>query len=175
MSDPLRLCRPSPARLLCLWDSPGKNTGVGCHALLQGIFQTQGLNPRFLHLLHWQAASLLLVPPENPTWEHISFLFPQSPEWLSLALVTRQGQADENLANKHYNGWGEEHGAWWESSYRKQGSVCFSCNTWLVNVVIFLYFGNYPSSLPYLLSPFVHLNFMWRFRDDIQVVNKVIC
>ena len=26
------------------WDSPGKNTGVGCHALLQGIFQTQGLN-----------------------------------------------------------------------------------------------------------------------------------
>ena len=27
-----------PARLLCPWDSPGKNTGVGCHALLQGIF-----------------------------------------------------------------------------------------------------------------------------------------
>ena len=30
--------------LLCPWDSPGKNTGVGCHALLQGIFPTQGLN-----------------------------------------------------------------------------------------------------------------------------------
>ena len=30
-------------------DSPGKNTGVGCHALLQGIFPTQGLNPGFLH------------------------------------------------------------------------------------------------------------------------------
>ena len=28
----------SPARLLCPWDSPGKNTGVGCHASLQGIF-----------------------------------------------------------------------------------------------------------------------------------------
>ena len=27
------------------WDSPGKNTGVGCHALLQGIFRTQGSNP----------------------------------------------------------------------------------------------------------------------------------
>ena len=26
-------------------DSPGKNTGVGCHALLQGIFPIQGLNP----------------------------------------------------------------------------------------------------------------------------------
>ena len=33
-------CKPS--RLLCLWDSPGKNTRVGCYALLQGILQTQG-------------------------------------------------------------------------------------------------------------------------------------
>ena len=32
-------------RLLCPWDSLGKNTGVGCHALFQGIFPTQGLNP----------------------------------------------------------------------------------------------------------------------------------
>ena len=31
-----------PTRLLCTWDSPDKNTGVGCHALLQGIFSTQG-------------------------------------------------------------------------------------------------------------------------------------
>jgi len=30
------------ARLLCLWNSPGKNNGVGCHALLQGIVSTQG-------------------------------------------------------------------------------------------------------------------------------------
>ena len=34
-----------PARLLCPWDSPGKNTGVGCHFLLQGNFPTQELNP----------------------------------------------------------------------------------------------------------------------------------
>ena len=34
-----------PARLLCPWDSPGKNTGVGCHALLQGVLPTQGSNP----------------------------------------------------------------------------------------------------------------------------------
>ena len=32
-------------RLLCPWDFPGKNTGVGCHALLQRIFPTQGSNP----------------------------------------------------------------------------------------------------------------------------------
>ena len=43
----LTLCDPmecSPARLLCPWDFPGKNTRVGCHALLQGIFPTQGAN-----------------------------------------------------------------------------------------------------------------------------------
>ena len=34
---------------LCPWDSPGKNTGMGWHALLQGIFSTQGLNPGLLH------------------------------------------------------------------------------------------------------------------------------
>ena len=39
-------------RLLCPWSSLDKNTGVGCHALLQGIFVTQGSNPQFLCLLH---------------------------------------------------------------------------------------------------------------------------
>ena len=34
-----------PARLLCPWDSPGKNTGVGSYSLLQEIFPTQGSNP----------------------------------------------------------------------------------------------------------------------------------
>ena len=49
-----------------LWDSPRKNTRVGCHFLLQGIFLTHGLNPRLLHLLHWQADSLPLGPPGKP-------------------------------------------------------------------------------------------------------------
>ena len=40
-------CGLQPARLLGAWDSLGKNTGVGCHAFLQGIFPTQGLNPPF--------------------------------------------------------------------------------------------------------------------------------
>ena len=38
-----------PTRLSVPGDSPGKNTGVGCHALLQGIFPTQGSNPGLLH------------------------------------------------------------------------------------------------------------------------------
>ena len=43
VSDCLWPCWLLPARLLCLWNSPGKNTRVGCHAFLQGIFLTQGL------------------------------------------------------------------------------------------------------------------------------------
>ena len=38
-----------PARVLCLWNFPGKNSGVDCHFLLQGIFLTQELNPALLH------------------------------------------------------------------------------------------------------------------------------
>ena len=37
ISHSFRVCGPWPARLLCPWDSPGKDSGVGCHALLQGI------------------------------------------------------------------------------------------------------------------------------------------
>ena len=55
-----------PTRLLCLQHFPGKNAGVGCHFLLQGIFPTQGSNSYLLCLLHWQAGSLPLVPPGKP-------------------------------------------------------------------------------------------------------------
>ena len=52
-----------PTRLLSLWDSPGKNTGVGSHFLLQGIFPARGANLHLLHLLHWQVGSLPVAPP----------------------------------------------------------------------------------------------------------------
>ena len=61
----LTLCDPkdcSPPGS-CPWDSPGKNTGVGCHALLQGIFLTQGSNPHLLCFLHWRVGSLPRTPP----------------------------------------------------------------------------------------------------------------
>ena len=59
-----------PARLPCPWNSPGKNTGVGCCALFQVISLTQGSNLLLLCLLHWQAGSLPLAPPGKPkvTW-----------------------------------------------------------------------------------------------------------
>ena len=55
-----------PFRLLCPWDSPSKNTGVGCHALLQGIFPTQGSNLHLLYPLHWQVGSFPLAPRGKP-------------------------------------------------------------------------------------------------------------
>ena len=72
-SSCLTLCDPAdymqPSRLHCPWDSPGKNTGVGCHALLQGIFLTQRSNSGLLHcrwilycLSHQAAGDLGTIP-----------------------------------------------------------------------------------------------------------------
>ena len=49
MSSALQLYGREFTRLFCPWDSPGKNTRVGCHALLQGISPTQRLNPGLPH------------------------------------------------------------------------------------------------------------------------------
>ena len=66
-----------PTRLPCSWNFPGKNTGVGCHFLLQGFFPTQGSKPHLLNLLPWPADSSPLVPPGKVVfnWESISSTF----------------------------------------------------------------------------------------------------
>ena len=58
-----------PARLLCPWNSPGKNTRVGGHFLLQGIFLTQGSIPAL------QADSSPSEPPEKPIRVHVGTHF----------------------------------------------------------------------------------------------------
>ena len=63
VSNSVQPHRRQPTRLPRPWDSPGKNTGVGCRALLQGIFLTQELNP---NLLNWHMDSLLSEPPGEP-------------------------------------------------------------------------------------------------------------
>ena len=78
------LCNPMDCMWLthlhCPWGFPGKNTGVGCCFLLQGIFPIQGSNLRLLCLLPWQAGSLLLSSPGKPQGP----LSPgQKPAWLS--------------------------------------------------------------------------------------------
>ena len=63
------LCNPmdcSPPGSSVHEDFPGKKTGVGCHALLQGIFPIQGLISCLLCLLHWRAGSLPSAPSGKP-------------------------------------------------------------------------------------------------------------
>ena len=63
-----------PTRLLCPWASPDRNTGVDCHAFLQGIFLTQESNPN--PFMSWQRGSLPIVPPRNPNINGKVLVFP---------------------------------------------------------------------------------------------------
>ena len=65
MSNSLQPHGLKPTRLLCSWDFPGKNTGVGSHSLLQKIFLIQGSNPCLLSPA-LQADSLWSEPPGKP-------------------------------------------------------------------------------------------------------------
>ena len=82
-AKPLKLCLTlcdsmecsQPDRSVHGNSSPGKHTGVGCHALLQEIFLTQGLNLHLLCLPHWRAGSLPLVPPGKPLYVFIYIIY----------------------------------------------------------------------------------------------------
>ena len=76
----LTLCDPMDCSLpgsSVLGDSPGKNTGVGCHALLQGIFPTQGLNsalPYCRWILYWLSHQGLLLTKVHTSLTVTKFL-----------------------------------------------------------------------------------------------------
>ena len=79
MSDSLQphgLCH-EPVRLLCPWDSPGESAGMGCHALLQGIFLTQGLDPRLLS----SALAVVFFTTSTTRWV--------GPDWVITSTNTR--------------------------------------------------------------------------------------
>ena len=82
MSDSLWSQGLQPARLICPWNFPGKNTRVGCHFQLPWIFLTQGLNPCLLCPMPWQVDSLPPAPPGKPLcwlwcalYQHCCWLF----------------------------------------------------------------------------------------------------
>ena len=66
VSSSLQPCGLWPARLLCPWNFPGKNTGEGCHFFLQEMFPTQGSNACLLSLLYWKVDSLPLRDLGSP-------------------------------------------------------------------------------------------------------------
>ena len=96
MSDCALSSGLQPPRLLCPRDFPGKNTGVGCHCLLQGTFLIRGVNMCLLHLLHWQSNSLPLTHPGSPRGISIYSLISTSIEFLLFcagALYTKMEKA----------------------------------------------------------------------------------
>ena len=98
------------------WDSPGKNAGVGYHALLQGSFLTQGFEATSLGLLHWNVGSLTQVPLGKPeAMDIICFPLitsvPQRPllEIYSPGLITKYplslGRGLSQLLDYSYDKW----------------------------------------------------------------------
>ena len=106
LCDPWTVGRQVPLSM----DSPDKNTGVGCQALLQGIFPPQGWNLRLLCLLHWQAGSLPLVPPGKAHYlHHCSPCPPELPpqQWgqLSLGVKSSGKKMSPNTVEHSRSSW----------------------------------------------------------------------
>ena len=97
MPDSLWPYGPYPIRLLCPWDSPSKNTGVGFHTFLQVIFLTQELNTHLLCLLHWQAGSLSLSTTWDPCSINSVVVQSSSCAWLLVTQWTVACQASLSL------------------------------------------------------------------------------
>ena len=79
---------PWTTRLLCPWNFPGQNTGVGSHSLLQGIFPTQGLNPGLLlgrQILYCWATR------ETPGSHDITSLWDGNHMWKTVKISDKDG------------------------------------------------------------------------------------
>ena len=113
VSDSLLSHRLQPARLLCSWDSPGKNknTTVGCHSLLQGIFQAQGSNSG---LLHCRQILYYLSHQGNPTWPRWQELMAEpdsNPSLLDLKVLWEQEPLGLILPKQPLSAF-PQHGQW---------------------------------------------------------------
>ena len=97
-SNSFKLCTTlcQPTRFLHPWDSSGKNTGVGFLVLLQGLFPTQGSNPRLLHLpvlaggfitssATWEAHGIYIYIQWNISHKNNKIL-PYVATWMDLVL-----------------------------------------------------------------------------------------
>ena len=110
------------------WDSPGKSPGVGCHALLQGMFLTQGSNRNLWSSLHWQVVSLPLVPPVKPS----TYLYPgtitRSPNSLTESAGQESSYPAIQPSARIPAGFSVTcaHAAWWPSSDSSASTQC-SC------------------------------------------------
>ena len=143
------------SRLLCPWDSPGKNTGMGRHSLLQRIFLIQGLNPS---LLHWQAGSSPLSQQGSPRPDRGSHKAPDG----AGSGVTPQGWAGaSDLILSVFLSWAAAQTLYpllqgrWEPTQGRPGSVTRdrASHTHLLTVTYAPSPGPRGHSLPPTLSP----------------------
>ena len=91
LSDSLRPRGLQPARLLCPWHSPGKDTGVGSLSLLQAHLSKPGMEHRSPAL---QADSLPAEPPGKPKWARRVHISP--PSWASLPAPTHPSRSSQS-------------------------------------------------------------------------------
>ena len=91
LSDSLQPHGLQPTRLLCPWNSPGKNTGVGSHSLVQAIFLTQGWN---LCLLHCRQFLYRLSHQGSPSMFNRSFLVLEKAKALELPVAVGPGNLE---------------------------------------------------------------------------------
>ena len=104
----------------CPWDSPGKNTGVGCHFLLEGIFLTQGSNPGLLRLLH---CSWILYRPCHEGSPGITAGKPQVS-----VVIPFPGTTSREAQNPRYLPWVRRHEGRRRGSGRSPAGLAFpSC------------------------------------------------
>ena len=95
-----------PTRFFHPWDSPGKNTGVGCHFLLQEIFPTQGSNPGLSHCrqklyrLSHQGSSILIICTTSTMWWEWQFTSVSSSQNPTIIRKTlEESKLSESLQN----------------------------------------------------------------------------
>ena len=116
MSDSL------PARLLCPWDSPGKNTGVGCHSLLQNIFRNQRLN---LNLLHCRQILCHLSQQGSPGGPAVKNPPTMQETWVDVGLIPGMGRSSGGG-----NGYSLQYLAWripWTEEPGGLQSIGYNC------------------------------------------------
>ena len=113
------LCNPmvcSPPGSSLYGDFPGKNTRVGCHFHLQGIFLTQGLNLGLRCLLHWQVDSLPTQPLKKLWRRTVSeFSFSTGSVWHTEDLRQPQSAPGSVPSLMGVLGGSPEHAHWLES------------------------------------------------------------
>ena len=111
-------------RLLCPWDFPGKDTGVGCHLLLQGIFPTQLSNQG---LLHCRQILYQLSYKGNPPL--LSYMYIKKLNHMYLCIYAHEkGTTEDEMAGWHHGLDGHEF-EWTPGVGDGQGSLA-CCNSW---------------------------------------------